>query len=207
MIRVNQELLKFMSGFEPPETNGFASQHKFKPKKIILEQAARIEFVFIIKSGIAKCYRLEENGSQFIQEFFGEGEIFGEIEMFNNDESFSYIEALTDLIVYQISRKNFNKLLEENPKFNRLILNALAAKIKYKAIRHSFHQLNPIETNLLRLKEQFPDLLKMISKADIANYLGITERSLNRSLKLLKERKLIGWKKWLRNEKKQWIIL
>ena len=180
-----------MSEFSDSETNNLAPQQKFSPQKIILEQAARIEFVYIIKSGLAKCYLSEENGIDFIQEFFGEGEIFGEIEMFNNDESFCSIEALTDLVVYKISRKNFNHLLETNPKFNRLILNALAAKIKYKAIRHSFNQLNPIETNLLRLWEQFPDFLKTISKPDVANYLGITERSLNRSLKTLKERKLI----------------
>jgi CRP-like cAMP-binding protein len=192
MIRINRELLKFMSEFEASGANNFASQQKFGPKKIVLAQATRIDFVYIIKSGLAKCYLSEENGSDFIQEFYGEGTIFGEIEVFNQDESFCSIEAMTELVVYKISRKNFNQLLDSNPKFNRLILNALAVKVKDKAIRHSFNQLNPIEANLLQLKDQFPDFLKIISKPDIANYLGITERSLNRSLKNLKERKLIG---------------
>jgi CRP-like cAMP-binding protein len=191
MIRVNTDLLSFFNEFtRSAEGASFVSGHKFAPKKTILEQGVRVEFVHIIKSGIAKCSILEENGAEFIQEFFGEGEIFGEIEMFNDDDSFGSVESLTELEIYRISRKTFDRLLDENRRFNRLILSALAAKIKYKAFRHSFHQLNPIETNLLHLKKQFPDLLKTISKQDIASYLGITERSFNRALKSLKDKNL-----------------
>lgn len=194
MIRVNKELLGFVSELYGRESNNFISEQKFSPKKIVIEQGAEIQFVHIIKSGIAKCNLSNENGTDFIQEFFGEGEIFGEIEMFNNDKSFCSVEAITDLVLYKISMKNFYKLLAENPKFNYLILRALAAKVKYKAIRHSFNQSNPIEKNLLRLKKQFPELFQTISKQDIANYLGISERSLNRSLKSLKDKNLINSK-------------
>ncbi|HEY8562276.1 MAG TPA: Crp/Fnr family transcriptional regulator [Pyrinomonadaceae bacterium] len=191
MIRINEELLEFMNGAALSLQGRFVAERRFAPRAVVLEQGVRVEFVHIVKSGIAKCYLMEENGAEFIQEFFGAGEIFGEIEMFHDEESFGAVEALTDLVVYRLSRSDFERLLTENQKFNRLILKGLAAKVKYKAFRHSFHQLNPIETNLLRLKGQFPDFLKVISKPDVANYLGVTERSLNRSLKSLKERKLI----------------
>lgn len=191
MIRVNRDLLKFVGELARAATGGGISEQKFAPKKIVLEQGARVCSVYVVKSGIAKCYLMEENGAQFIQEFFGEGEIFGEIEIFNDNETFGAIEALTELVAYKIARKNFERLLAENAGFNRLILSALAAKIKYKSSRHSFNQMNPIEANLLNLKSQFPDFLKIISKHDVANYLGVTERSLNRSLKRLKEQNLI----------------
>lgn len=191
MIRVNRELLEFINELARSAPREIVAERKFAPGEIVLEQGVRVEFVHVIKSGIAKCSILEADGDEFIQEFFGEGEIFGEIEMFNDDESFGSVAALTELVVYKISRKSFDRLLAENTRFNRLILSALAAKIKYKAFRHSFHQLNPIEANLLRMRQQFPDFLKIISKHDVANYLGITERSLNRSLKSLKEQNLM----------------
>ncbi|MBX7171716.1 MAG: Crp/Fnr family transcriptional regulator [Pyrinomonadaceae bacterium] len=191
MIRINRELLDFIGKIAADESNNFISQHNFSPKKIVIEQGDKIEFVHIIKSGIAKCYLTNEDGNIFIQEFFGEGVIFGEIEMFNEDETVCAVESMTDLVIYKISRNNFYKLLEENPQFNRLVLRALAAKIKFKAIRYSNSHLNPIETNLLLLKKQFPELFKTIAKPDIANYLGVTERSLNRSIKSLREKKLI----------------
>lgn len=191
MIRINRELLEFVGKIATIESNNVIFQQNFSPKKILINQGDKIEFVHIIKRGIAKCYLTNEDGNVFIQEFFGEGVIFGEIEMFNEDETVCSVESITDLAIYKISRKNFDKLLEENPQFNRLILRALAAKIKSKAIRYSTSHLNPIETNLLLLKKQFPDLLKTISKLDIANYLGVTERSLNRSIKSLREKNLI----------------
>ena len=190
MIRVNKNLLEFV-GELGRAGEGLVSEKRFAPKKVVLEQGTYVQSVYIVKSGIAKCYLMEENGAEFIQEFFGAGEIFGEIEVFNEDETFGSVEALTELVVYEISRKNFERLLAENARFNRLILSALAGKIKYKAFRHSFNQMNPIEANLLKLKSQFPDFLKILSKSDVANYLGITERSLNRSLKRLKEQNLI----------------
>jgi CRP-like cAMP-binding protein len=191
MIRVNKDLLNFINELAQTAPRGFVAERKFAPRRVVLEQGVRVESVYIVRSGIVKCYILQENGSEFIQEFFGEGEIFGEIEMFHNDESFGCVEALTEAGVYILPRRHFDRLLVENARFNRLILSALAAKVKYKAFRHAFHQLNPIEANLLRLKRQLPDFLEIISKQDVANYLGVTERSLNRSLKSLKEKNLL----------------
>ena len=48
---------------------------------------------------------------------------------------------------------------------------------------HSYNQTHDVEQNLARLRKNVPDLLEKISKKDIANYLGITVRSLNRTLK------------------------
>lgn len=192
MIRVNRKLVDFVSELHRLNGDEGISEQTFSPKTIVIEQGEKNRFVYIIKNGIAKCYLSNEDGFDFIQEFFGAGEIIGEVEMFDNDESFCSVETITDLVIYKISTKNFEKLLRENKKFNLLILRALISKIKYKAIRHAFNQSNRLEKNLLKLFEQFPDLFKTISKQDIAGYLGITERSLNRCIKGLKDKNLIN---------------
>jgi len=79
--------------------------------------------------------------------------------------------------------------LENDPIFNRLILKAMATKIGYKAPRHSFQQSYSIEENILRMHEIFPNFEKVLSKNDIANYMGITLRSLNRALLQLEKGK------------------
>ncbi len=118
--------------------------------------------------------------------------LFGEIEVFSDKSSFCSIKSITSLEVYQISHSYFNKLLEEDKQFNRLVIKSLAAKISYKAPRHSYQHSYAIEDNVLRLQNQFPDLIKVISKQDIANYLGITIRSLNRTLNKLKEEGMLS---------------
>lgn len=132
----------------------------------------------------------EDNGKEFIQEFFGEGELFGEVEVINNTTSFCSIEAITDLVVYKIQQDEFRKLLAEERLFNQIVLQAMASKIHYKALRHSYHQSHAIADNFLRLKNQFPELTEKISKQDLASYLGVTLRSLNRTLDDLNRRNL-----------------
>ncbi|MES2520689.1 MAG: Crp/Fnr family transcriptional regulator [Bacteroidota bacterium] len=186
MIRQNKELLNYVMKLHQSEANNAVIEQTFTPKQQIIQHGKQVIYVCIFKSGIAKCFLTEDNGKEFIEEFFGEGEIVGEIEVINEHLSVANIEAISDLVVYKIKKDTFNRLLESDKTFNHLILKALSSKIHYKAIRHSYNQSHPVESNLLRLKKDFPDFISAIPKQDIANYLGITLRSLNRTLNDLK---------------------
>ncbi len=179
MIRTNRELLDYVRKNHDLDT---ISEQTYSPFQTIIEQGKRVNSVYIVKSGIAKCFLTEENGNDFVEEFFGEGEIVGEIEIINNHISVCEISAITQLSVYKISGITFKHLLDTNKLFNQLILKALSAKIRYKASRHAHNQLHDVEANLLRLQKEFPEMFDKIPKLDIANYLGVTLRSLNRVL-------------------------
>ena len=141
-------------------------------------------FCGIVQENITRINLNDVN--DFVEEFFGEGEIIGEIEIINNHTSVCGISAITELSIYKISSDNFKHLLDKDKIFNQLILKALSAKIRYKASRHAHNQLNDVEANLLRIKKEFPEIFDAIPKLDIANYLGVTLRSLNRVLSDLK---------------------
>ncbi|MDR6562439.1 MULTISPECIES: Crp/Fnr family transcriptional regulator [unclassified Arcicella] len=192
MIRINKELLNYVNHLYQLGTEGNIIEQTFEPTEQIIKSGQNVFSVYVIKSGMAKCYLTEDTGNDFIQEFFAEGEIFGEIEAIREDISFCTIEASSPLVLYKIPLAYFNELLLKNNVFNRLILKALANKINYKAIRHSYNQSHPVESKLLRLKANFPDFNKLLPKQEIANYLGITVRSLNRTLNDLKAKGLIS---------------
>jgi CRP-like cAMP-binding protein len=188
MIRTNKELLDYVRKNHNPDT---ISEQNIFPFQTLIGQGKRVNSVYIIKSGIAKCFLNDENGNDFVEEFFSEGEIVGEIEIINNHASVCGVSAVTDLSVYMISAEGFKHLLDKDKIFNQLILKALSSKIYYKALRHAHNQSNDVEMNLLRLQKEFPSIFETIPKLDIANYLGITLRSLNRTLSELKMRNLI----------------
>ena len=188
MIRTNQELLNYVSRIQ---NLSIVSEQTFFPFQTVIQQGKSLNTVYVIKSGIAKCFLTEENGNDFVEEFFGEGEIVGEIEILNNRVSVCEISAITELFVYKISASIFIHLLDNDKIFNQLILKALSAKLHYKALRHAHNQLHDVEVNLLKLQKDFPEMFSAIPKLDIANYLGITLRSLNRTLNDLKVRNLI----------------
>lgn len=188
MIRINKDLVDYVKILSRAKEEDVVIEQKYSPTQVVLAQRKRVFAVYILKSGIAKCYMTEDTGVDFIQEFFGEGEIFGEVEMFNDETSFCSIEAITEVSVFKIPLEKFHELIDHDERFRKLILKSLASKVKYAAIRHSYNQSHTIEANLLRLKKQFPSLNETISKIDIANYLGITERSLNRTLNQLRNK-------------------
>jgi CRP-like cAMP-binding protein len=192
MIRTNHKLLSYIARMYENKPEETVRLQTFLPKEIITEQGKKGVDVFIIQQGIAKCYISEDTGNDFIQEFFGAGELFGEIEAIHGNISFCSIEAITQVKVYRLEQKQFFAWLEEDKLFNSLIIQALATKINYKAIRHAYHQSHTIEQNLIRMIRAFPGFLETIPKQDIANYLGITLRSLNRSVQALKSNNLIG---------------
>ncbi|MBP0904074.1 Crp/Fnr family transcriptional regulator [Mariniflexile gromovii] len=185
MIRTNIELLEYI-GLAANSAHFFLKEEIEKGQKII-EQNRNSAFGYIIKKGIAKCFLTDEGGNDFIQEFFGEGELFGEVEIINNTNSFCTIQAISEMTVYKVSKTNFQYLLENDKKFNTLIMRSFAKKIQYKAVRHSHNQLHSIKSNLNRLEQSTLGFMEIISKTDIASYLGISIRSLNR---ILKERSL-----------------
>lgn len=192
MVRTNSELLEYVNRLHHSKSDSCLTIQHYSPGQTVIGQQKSVFSVYIVKSGIARCYLTEDNGKDFVQEFFSAGEIFGEIEVINGGLSFCSVAAVNGLQVYQIGSEHFHLLLKTDSEFNRLVLKAVAGKVKYKAIRHAYNQSHTTEDNLLRLVDQFPELFRNISKPDIASYLGITLRSLNRTINDLTSRGLIG---------------
>jgi CRP-like cAMP-binding protein len=185
MIRTNTELFNYITHLVLSESTDLFTEHTFTPAQQILIEGKTVFSIYIMKSGMVKCYLTTDTGNKFIQEFFGQGELFGEIELLDDTGSYCTIEAIAEVAVYKIKKCDFLQLLERDKKFNQLFIAALISKLKYKATRHSYNQSHILEDKLARLKLKFPDLEKVISKQDIADYLGITLRALNRTMKTM----------------------
>ncbi|MET1258305.1 Crp/Fnr family transcriptional regulator [Flagellimonas sp. DF-77] len=185
MIRVNRELLDYVIKLkDTPVGDRITELEAVKGEKILL-QKTHVHAVYLIKEGLTKCYQTIDTGNDFIQEFFGAGEVFGEIEVLTDAISFCTIEALGPLRYFKIPKTAFLELIEQDPKFNSLLLRLLASNVRYAALRHSYNQTHTLEDNIKRLLSEFPQLFEKIAKHDIANYLGISIRSLNRVIQTL----------------------
>lgn len=186
MLRTNQSFLSYLEELYHNQNGEDIVLQSFPKGERLLNQDQPLSKVMLIKDGIVKCYFGEENGKEYIVEFLGNGEIIGEVEFIKNIPCLCGIEALTDVAVYTINLNHFKNLIKSDLILNNLLLDSFAERIINTSSRASYQQLYTIEHTLAQLLKMQSKQNIQISKENMAAYLGITVRSLNRILKDLK---------------------
>lgn len=150
-------------------------------QRLIL-QDQQSQSVYIIRSGVAKCFITEDNGKDYILEFLGEGEIVGEIEAIRNQPAICTIEALTPLSIYTMTNVEFMHLLKTMPDLNMIVIELLATRISNSSVKGAKQQLHTLAEILPQLLDMLNAQQISFTKQDLAEYMGISVRSLNRLL-------------------------
>jgi CRP-like cAMP-binding protein len=184
MIRKNPAILRIIEELAASaQGRQNILQRKFHRGHLLIGQGDIPAKVFFIQSGVVKCSFAEDNDKEFILEFLGEGEVLGELEAFTNAPAMSSVQAISDLTVYMLDKASFLELIRRSEAFNLAILELMAVRLTDTAVRSARQQLNPLEYNLTQLLEALEHEKLPCTKQELADYLGITLRSLNRMLK------------------------
>ncbi|MGC3978268.1 MAG: Crp/Fnr family transcriptional regulator [Paludibacteraceae bacterium] len=184
MLRTNQSFLAYAQElYDKQERKEDIIVKKYPKGKQLLFQNEAANKVMLIKEGITKCFFTENNDKEYILEFLGKGEIIGEIELIRHIPCLCSVEALTDVTVYAFSMPYFQSLLNSDFRLNKLLLNTFCERIANTASRASYQQLYTVECSLGKLLALQAKQDIEISKEDMASYLGISVRSVNRGLK------------------------
>lgn len=187
MLRTNQAFLDYFGTlYNAQENRKDIVVKSFSRDENILSQDMPLSKLMLIKEGIAKCYFTEENGKDYIVEFLGNGEILGEVELIKNINCLCGVQAVSEVIVYEAHIPYFKSLIQKDLALNHLLLDSFAERIINTSSRASYQQLYTVEHSLGQLLDMQAKQGIKISKEDMAAYLGITVRSLNRILKDLK---------------------
>jgi len=184
MIRKSPAILRIIDELAG---NGLTGQHilprNFHRGHLLIGQGTTTSNVFFIRSGIVKCSFAEDNGKEYILEFLGEGQVLGELEAITKAPAMSSVQAISDLSVYMLDKTTFLDLLRRSEAFNIAVMELMAVRLTDTAVRSARQQLNPLERNLAQLQEALEYEKLPCTKQELADYLGITLRSLNRMLK------------------------
>ncbi|NIF06027.1 Crp/Fnr family transcriptional regulator [Chryseobacterium sp. Tr-659] len=187
MLRTNHTFLNYLEElYSHQKHNGNIVLQSFHKGEKILIQDEKSFRVMLIKEGIAKCYFAEENGKEYIVEFLGSGEVIGEVELIKDINCLCSIEAVTEITAFAVEIPYFKSLMKNDLILNNLLLESFAERIINTSSRASYQQLYTTEHTLAQLLKMQEKQNIRISKEDMAAYLGITMRSLNRILKDLK---------------------
>lgn len=184
MIRKNLTILRIIDELagSGPAGQGILLRN-FHKGHLLIGQGTTTTNVFFIRSGIVKCTFSENNDKEYILEFLGEGQVLGELEAITQAPAMSSVRAISDLAVYMLDKTTFLDLLRRNEAFNKAMMELMAVRLTDTALRSARQQLNPLEHNLTQLLAALEYEKLPCTKQELADYLGITLRSLNRLLK------------------------
>ncbi len=179
-------LLDFVDRLFHGNKNDLITLKKFRSGDFIFRQDELIRSVYFIKTGVTKCYITHDNGKNYITDFLGVGHPLGEFGFASSPRSFCSVVALTEVEVYKLKLPYVEELMKNYPAFTFSLLKTLATRLQQTAERASYQQTYPAEFGLLKYLLLSKESIEM-SKQDMADYLGITKRNLNRKLKLFLE--------------------
>lgn len=98
----------------------------FQAKGIIFSADEKAEYVYLIREGHVKLYRQTEDGRENIIAILGPGDVFGEFVFAEETCHSMFAEAFENSLLCILPRKNFLKLLLNEPAIALTIINNMA---------------------------------------------------------------------------------
>jgi putative oxidoreductase len=92
----------------------------------IVSQGEAPEFFYVIQSGKVRVFRETEDGIRTPLTELGPGAYFGEVALVTGQPRTASVEAIEESRLIKISKEEFDRLLDENPRLARHIINQLS---------------------------------------------------------------------------------
>ncbi|TXD45918.1 Crp/Fnr family transcriptional regulator [Polaribacter sp. IC073] len=172
----------------------------WKGKEIFSENNTA-KYYYQIVSGAVKMNNYNDDGKEFIQNFFYKGQSFGEPPLFIDVKYPANAIAFSDCKILKLEKENLFKLLFQHPEIHLNITKSLANRLYYKAIIASEISSQEPEHRILRF---FDYLKKDVAKIEgdfaykvvytrqqIADTLGLRVETVIRVVKNLEKKKKV----------------
>lgn len=123
----------------------------FDKNDLIFEEGNLPSNYYQIISGEVKMSNYNDDGREFIQGIFYKGQSFGEPPLFLNQKYPANAIAVENTEIFILSKENFMKLLEENPKVSIKVIENLAQRLYYKSVMAAEISTHEPEHRVLKL--------------------------------------------------------
>ncbi len=121
----------------------------------LFDQGSTADHFFIMKTGKVKMVSYNEQGREFVQGYFTDGQSFGEPPFFNDMPYPAAAVAVVDSTVWAIAREPFTALLRENPDVHMRLTKVLSGRLIYKSMMLTEIAVEEAEHRLTTLIEYF----------------------------------------------------
>ncbi|WP_456379042.1 cyclic nucleotide-binding domain-containing protein [Lutibacter sp.] len=174
------------------------SIYKYKKGETIYCEGNLSNHIFLIKKGIVKTYKIDEQGKEFITEFYTNRQYFGYSSFVKRKSHFENSKAVTNVKLYKINNDDISIIINKNYKILYKFIDVLASNLidaKEELLLLAYGSVRKkTARTLLKISNKHPLKFKgeiEISRINLANSIGIAPETLIRTLHDFKKEKLI----------------
>ena len=175
-----------------------AEEYSFNAGEIIYHETDNSNFIYLIKKGIVKTYKIDEQGKELITELRKEDDLFGFTSFSNNVPHQEFAAAIEETIVLRISNKELKDILQKNHELTLELfdyLNDNVSEIKEHLLEMAYSSVRKkTATTILQFTEKIkktPNICVQILRSDLASIAGIATETFIRTLSEFKREGLI----------------
>ncbi len=187
--------------------------------EVLFDQGESASSFYIVRMGRIKMFTQTEEGREFVQGYFTDGQSFGEPPFFANASYPASATAMVASSVWSCPRDGFLTLLHDHPDVHLTVTREMSSRLLYKsmmlteiAVEEAEHRLTTLIEYLrraqggTRAKSAFTVPLTRQLLADMT---GLRVETVIRSIKAMEQRKLLSidpegkviWKRTLTQQK------
>lgn len=102
----------------------------FTKNCMVFEEGEKRDTLYIVLKGRVKVCLYDEEGREYILDMIGEDGLFGELSLFEELSGFANVATIEDSELLMIRRKDFMKLIMENPDFALTMIKELSKRLR-----------------------------------------------------------------------------
>jgi CRP-like cAMP-binding protein len=186
------------SGIFPLDINKYSSE-TYSKKQVLFTEGRRPRFLYYLKSGKVKGFRVHEDGKEYITDLFSKGDFMGYMPLLEGRNYDENALVLEDAEVVEIPAEEFVQMVYDDISVAAKFIKVITQNVKEKETRLlnlAYGSLRKrVAKALVEIHDKFKDNEKSraieISREDMAHYIGTATESLIRTLSDFKSEKLI----------------
>jgi len=170
------------------------SLKNYSKDQIIFSELEAANFYYQIKEGHVKMHNGNDDGKEFVQGFFENGQSFGEPPLLGDFNYPASATCISDSSIYVLQKQLFITLLKENPEVHMDITTMLCNRIHYKAKTMRESSIFPPEHRVLTLLNHLKsnsnkkvDYEVELTRQQISNLTGLRTETVIRTIKKLEK--------------------
>jgi CRP/FNR family transcriptional regulator, cyclic AMP receptor protein len=199
----NIPIFKGLSDSELEQVANLSITRHYKPGTHVFMQGEEMANVYFILEGKVKIYKTNINGKEQIVNMLKPSEMFPHQAFFRKGHYPAHAEVVEDTTLTIIPLQSFEQFLILNPEISVKVFRVLGdlivelqKRLEEKIFHNTYEQVvllllrlgkkhgNPIKDGVLQFDTPF-------TNQELANMIGSTRESINRSLSKLKKKKLL----------------